>query len=134
MLRDVLEKFSLEQKKKVRQSIEMLEPASFSDAYVSSIAYLIEMIYPDETKWSNYLTNTLPLSYANLRNNGGSFSITQEHPNYPENISKGVNAEVEKWQYFNKYNFTNFPYFLIRTLFSTFRNKSEYGFFIYIIY
>ena len=106
MLRDVLEKFSLEQKKKVRQSIEMLEPASFSDAYVSSIAYLIEMIYPDETKWSNYLTNTLPLSYANLRNNGGSFSITQEHPNYPENISKGVNAEVEKWQYFNKYNFT----------------------------
>ena len=105
MLRDILEKFSLEQKKELRPSIEILEPESFSDAYVSSIAYLIEMIYPDETKWSNYLANKLSLSYANLRNNGGSFTIEQQHPNYPENISKGVNIEIKKWEYFKKYDF-----------------------------
>jgi hypothetical protein len=106
MLRDVLEKFTLEQKKELRPSIEMLEPESFSDAYVSSIAYLIEMIYPDETKWSNYLANKLPLSYANLRNNGGRFVVEQKHPNYPENVSKGVNIEIKKWEYLKKYNFT----------------------------
>ena len=107
MLRNILENFTMEQKKKLRPSIEILEPKSFSDAYVSSIAYLIEMIYPDETKWTNYLAEKLPLSYANLRNHGGHFSVEQNHPNYPENVSKGVHAEKEKWKYFQQYNFND---------------------------
>lgn len=106
MLRDILENFTLEQKKILKSSIEVLEPQNFSDNYVSSIAYLIEMIYPDETKWSNYLAEILPLSYANLRNNGGHFSVEQKHPNYPENVSMGVTCEEKKWSYFRKYNVT----------------------------
>lgn len=106
MLRDILENFTLEQIKNVKSSIEILEPQNFADNYVSSIAYLIEMIYPDETKWSNYLSEILPLSYANLHNNGGYFSIKQKHPNYSENVSMGVNSEEKKWEYFKKYNFT----------------------------
>lgn len=106
MLRDVLENFSLEQKKDLKSSIEILEPQSFADSYVSSIAYLIEMIYPDETKWSSYLAEVLPLSYANIRNNGGRFSVKQALPNYPENVSMGVKSEERKWEYFKKYDFT----------------------------
>lgn len=106
MLRDILEKFTLEQRKNLKSSIEILEPQNFPDNYVSSIAYLIEMIYPDETKWSNYLAKVLPLSYANLRNNGGHFLVEQKLPNYPENVSMGVNCEEKKWEYFKKYNFT----------------------------
>lgn len=101
MLRQIIKEETGEQ---FQDQLYQIDLSCFSSNYVSSIVYLLELLFPGETQWKEYLTKHYPLSYGGLREENGKIDWLMQPPkNSLKSLSTNAKKELAKLKYYQNH-------------------------------